>query len=96
RHGLPEKLTTTNRCTSRPSTARFFSRGPSNGAERPNVAELASRALMRHPSAMHNCFSGKMSRRETRCDNKPPAALSNNSFTATYSNRPGGPRRRIE
>ncbi|KZP27165.1 hypothetical protein FIBSPDRAFT_853891, partial [Athelia psychrophila] len=67
-HGLPEKLTTTDRCTSRPSTARFFSRAFTNGAEGPNVAEVASRALMRHPSARHNRFSGKMSRRETRCD----------------------------
>ncbi|KZP03017.1 hypothetical protein FIBSPDRAFT_879818 [Athelia psychrophila] len=65
-HSFPAKLTTTDRCTSRPSAARFFSRG-CNGAEEPNVAEVASRALMRHPSAraMHNCFSGKT--RETRC-----------------------------
>ncbi|KZP27143.1 hypothetical protein FIBSPDRAFT_886744 [Athelia psychrophila] len=41
-HGLPEKLTTTDRCTSRPSTARFFSRGSTNGADGPNVAEVAS------------------------------------------------------
>ncbi|KZP03197.1 WD40 repeat-like protein [Athelia psychrophila] len=50
-HGLPAKLTTTDRCTSRSSTARFFSRGLSNGAEESNVAEVASKALMRHPSA---------------------------------------------
>ncbi|KZP23172.1 YVTN repeat-like/Quino protein amine dehydrogenase, partial [Athelia psychrophila] len=59
-HGLPAKLTTTNRGTSRPSTARFFSRGSTNGAEGPNVTEVASRALIGHPSAtaMHNCFGG--------------------------------------
>ncbi|KZP27166.1 hypothetical protein FIBSPDRAFT_1040337 [Athelia psychrophila] len=64
-HGRPEKLTTTNRCTSRPSTARFFARVSSNGAEEPNVAEVASRAFRQD----NNCFSGKM--RETRCDRGP-------------------------
>ncbi|KZP09700.1 hypothetical protein FIBSPDRAFT_873354 [Athelia psychrophila] len=74
--GLPAKLTTTNRCTSRPSAARFSSRGPSNGTEGPNVAEVASRVLMRHPSAMHKCFSGKIA---------TPRILWNH-------NRPGDPR----
>ncbi|KZP15702.1 hypothetical protein FIBSPDRAFT_1047933 [Athelia psychrophila] len=41
-HGLPAKLTTTNRCTSRPSTAIFCPRVSSNGAEGPNVTEVAS------------------------------------------------------
>ncbi|KZP15707.1 hypothetical protein FIBSPDRAFT_853814 [Athelia psychrophila] len=59
-HGLPEKLTTTNRCTSRSSTARFFSRGLSNGAEESNVAEALSGALLRHVSAraMHESREG--------------------------------------
>ncbi|KZP27226.1 hypothetical protein FIBSPDRAFT_854066, partial [Athelia psychrophila] len=87
-HGLPAKLTTTDRCTSRPSTARFFSRGPSIGAEGPNV---------------DNYFSGKMSRRETRCDSKPPSAAFS-QYLSTHPaqprilwnhNCPGGPRRRI-
>ncbi|KZP11347.1 hypothetical protein FIBSPDRAFT_853747 [Athelia psychrophila] len=82
-HGRPEKLTTTNRCTSRPSTARFFARVSSNGAEEPNVAEVASRAFRQD----NNCFSGKM--RETRCDSKSPFAalcqyLSTRPFTAAF------------
>ncbi|KZP15712.1 hypothetical protein FIBSPDRAFT_866877 [Athelia psychrophila] len=50
-HGLPAKLTTTDRCTSTPSTARFFSRESTNGAEESNVAEALSGALLRHVSA---------------------------------------------
>ncbi|KZP23207.1 hypothetical protein FIBSPDRAFT_858880, partial [Athelia psychrophila] len=78
-HGLPAKLTTTNRCTSRPPTAIFFSRESTNGAEGPNVAEVASRAFC-EANAQLLLQQNKQERNEMR------PALS------TYSNRPGGPR----
>ncbi|KZP15694.1 hypothetical protein FIBSPDRAFT_866813 [Athelia psychrophila] len=74
------------------TTLRDSSQGLSNnGAEGPNVDEVASRARIEctcsSAKAMHNCFSGKM--RETRCDGEVPAAhsqyLSTHSFTATDS-----------